>query len=143
MQISPTNRHYTPWDRLLLQADKTLRTLFANYAISDRPHPAYESSEIVLTDEERRHAAGLMRVNHVGEICAQALYQGQALTAKTLAIRDSMQAAATEEFDHLAWCKMRLDELASRPSYLNPLWYSGSLALGILAGIAGDRKSVV
>ena len=139
MQTSSANRHYTPWDRLLLQADQTLRTLFANYAISSRPHPADELTEIALTDKERQHAAGLMRVNHVGEICAQALYQGQALTARTPEIRDSMQEAATEEFDHLAWCKTRLEELESRPSYLNPLWYSGSLVLGVLAGIAGDK----
>ncbi|MDF2867238.1 MAG: putative ubiquinone biosynthesis protein [Gammaproteobacteria bacterium] len=139
MQTSSTNRHYTHWDRLLLQADQTLRTLLANYPTSDRPNPTNELTETALTDKERQHAAGLMRVNHVGEICAQALYQGQAITARTPEIRDSMQEAATEEFDHLAWCKTRLEELESRPSYLNPLWYSGSLALGILAGIAGDK----
>jgi ubiquinone biosynthesis monooxygenase Coq7 len=132
-------RHYTIWDRLLLQADQTIRTLFANYPTSNRAHPAAELADAVLTESETKHAAGLMRVNHVGEVCAQALYQGQAITARTSEIRAAMQEAAIEEFDHLAWCKLRLEELCSRPSYLNLLWYGGSLTLGIVAGMAGDK----
>lgn len=139
MNIRPEFRSYNLVDKVLLQLDASIRTLLGNYATSDRQNPATATTETELTNRERKHAAGLMRVNHCGEICAQALYQGQALTARTPEIRTSMHEAAIEEFDHLAWCKTRLEELDSRPSYLNPLWYMGSLTLGILAGIAGDK----
>jgi ubiquinone biosynthesis monooxygenase Coq7 len=132
-------RLYSFADRLLMSFDQGLRTLSGNYPSSSRSNPANEHNTSELTTSEQRHAAGLMRVNHVGEICAQALYQGQAITARTDCLRQDMQMAAMEEFDHLAWCNERLTELNSRPSYLNPLWYAGSLSLGILAGLAGDR----
>jgi ubiquinone biosynthesis monooxygenase Coq7 len=95
-----------------------------------------------MSDAERRHVAGLMRVNHVGEVCAQALYQAQKLTAHDRTVRDQMDAAAREEEDHLSWCADRLRELGSRPSLLNPLWYAGAFAIGLLAGRAGDRVSL-
>ena len=95
-----------------------------------------------LSDTQRRHAAALMRINHTGEVCAQALYQGQAVTAKLPEVRLSMERAATEESDHLAWCETRLDELGSRTSYLNPAWYAMSFGLGAAAGLAGDRWSL-
>jgi ubiquinone biosynthesis monooxygenase Coq7 len=95
-----------------------------------------------LSEAERRHAAGLMRVNHTGEVCAQALYQGQALTAKLPTVRDEMQQAAAEEVDHLVWCEQRLRELESRPSLLNPAWYGLSFALGAVAGAISDKVSL-
>ena len=95
-----------------------------------------------LTLKEKKHVAGLMRVNHAGEVCAQALYQGQAITAQLTTVRAQMTIAATEELEHLAWCEQRLTELGSRPSVLNPLWYSGSFLLGAVAGLLGDRFSL-
>lgn len=135
-------RSYNLADRLLIQFDQGLRCLFGNYKISGRNYPAEGINGDMLTTKEQQHAASLMRINHVGEICAQALYQGQALTARRAEIRDTMQQAATEEFDHLAWCKARLTELGSRPSYLNLFWYGSSLALGTIAGIVGDKWSL-
>lgn len=136
------DRHFSFMDQLLIQFDQGVRTLVGNYPTSERENPSLIIPEVDLTKEEREHAAGLMRVNHVGEICAQALYQGQALTARTEATRENMQQAAMEEFDHLAWCKSRLTELDSRTSYLNPFWYISSLSLGIIAGLAGDKWSL-
>jgi ubiquinone biosynthesis monooxygenase Coq7 len=112
---------------------------------SGRPNPAEQLSQgktDSLPDAQRRHVAGLMRVNHSGEVAAQALYQGQALTARLENVREAMEQAAVEEVDHLKWCEGRLQELGSRTSVLNPLWYAGSFAIGALAGIAGDRWSL-
>lgn len=130
-------------DTLIHEVDNALRTLFPQtHRISTRHSPAKELPEASLTLLEKKHIAGLMRVNHAGEVCAQALYQGQALTAQLSHIKKQMSDSAAEEIDHLAWCEERLAELGSRPSRLNPLWYSGSILLGALAGLAGDRVSL-
>ena len=136
------DHHLSPLDHLLLQFDQALRTLVPGSSAAQRPNPAEQESDAELTDHERRHAAALMRINHTGEVCAQALYQGQALTARLAEIRDSMTQAAAEEVDHLAWCEQRLTELDSRTSLLNPLWYAMSYGLGAAAGLAGDRWSL-
>lgn len=136
-----TPKSLTGLDLLLVQADRALRTLAAT-ATANRPNPAEQSPPTVLADQDRRHAAGLMRVNHAGEVAAQALYQGQALTARDPAVRAAMSHASEEESDHLAWCEERLRELDARPSVLNPLWYAGSFAIGALAGALGDRISL-
>lgn len=125
-------------DTLIVEFDKGLRTVFAS-ASSLRPHPDQDVAEAELSDEERRHALGLMRVNHCGEVCAQALYQGQALTARDPATRDSLKQAAWEETEHLAWTERRIADLGGRKSVLNPVWYVGSLAMGVAAGALGDR----
>src|SRR4051812_27465612 len=124
-------------DRLLSAADQGLRSL-AGVAQAARPMPGKPQRDVA----DARHAAGLMRVNHAGEICAQALYSGQALLARDPAVRSALQSAAAEERDHLAWCRERLRELDSRPSVLDPLWYAGSFALGVVSGAAGDRWSM-
>lgn len=126
------------FDRLITVFDNGLRTVFATPP-SSRPNPARQIEEAPLADDEKREAAGLMRVNHVGEVCAQALYQGQALTAKNPAVQTELQQAAREENDHLAWCESRINELGGRKSLLNPFWYSASFALGALAGALGDK----
>lgn len=128
-------------DHLILGFDRALRTLSGSVA-SGRPNPAAGLPESELTPDERRHAAGLMRVNHTGEVCAQALYQAQALAARDGATRDRLSHAAREEEEHLAWTQQRLAELADRPSLINPLWYAGSFAIGLLAGMTGDRTSL-
>lgn len=124
-------------DQFIIALDGGLRTVFA------RPHAArsYPANvpENPLTDDERAHAAALMRVNHVGEVCAQALYSGQSLTAKNESVRVELRHAATEETDHLAWCEQRLNELGGRKSLLNPLWYSGAFTMGLVAGALGDK----
>lgn len=125
-------------DRIILNFDRALRTLFAP-ATSLRPTPGAELPEASMSEAERRHAAGLMRVNHCGEICAQALYQGQALTSRDPQVRAELEQASHEETEHLAWTEQRIAELGGRPSLLNPLWYGGSLAIGVLAGKFGDR----
>lgn len=130
-----------PVDRWLVAADSALRTL-AGASHAGRPNPAAHRPEPPLEDEERQLAGALMRVNHVGEVCAQALYQAQALTARSDALRRSMQVAAREEIDHLAWTQQRLRELGSRPSLLNPLWYAGAFGIGLLAGRLGDATSL-
>ena len=136
-------REYTPADRLILQMDRALRTLFPGSSHAARPSPADNASiDTAMEDTDRRHAAGLMRINHTGEVCAQALYQGQALTARLEDVRQSMDEAAAEEVDHLAWCEARLQELDSHTSYLNPAWYAMSFGLGAAAGLAGDRWSL-
>jgi len=137
-----TSRQLTTVDRLLINADSMLRTLSRRGASASRPSPAQGHSEASLSDKERRHIAGLMRVNHTGEVCAQALYQGQALTARTAGTRAEMEQAAQEEIDHLVWCEERLEELGARPSMLNPLWYGVSLALGATAGAISDSVSL-
>ncbi|MEW5893139.1 MAG: 2-polyprenyl-3-methyl-6-methoxy-1,4-benzoquinone monooxygenase [Pseudomonadota bacterium] len=125
-------------DKLIIQFDKALRTVFAP-AHSRRPYPDADVPESELSEAEKRHAAGLMRVNHSGEVCAQALYQGQALTARDPEVQKALQAASEEETEHLAWCERRLEELGSRKSLLNPLWYAGSFTLGAIAGALGDK----
>jgi ubiquinone biosynthesis monooxygenase Coq7 len=129
-------------DVLVAGFDQALRTAAGIQPGSGRTNPAAESGQDKLAAEHRRHVAGLMRVNHSGEVAAQALYQGQALTARLDQVRDTMEQAAREEIDHLRWCESRLQELDARPSALNPLWYAGSFAIGALAGIAGDRWSL-
>ncbi|MCP9758105.1 2-polyprenyl-3-methyl-6-methoxy-1,4-benzoquinone monooxygenase [Aquitalea sp. S1-19] len=125
-------------DKFIVEFDKGLRTLFAP-ALSSRPHPGKNLDEVTLSDEQKQHALGLMRVNHCGEVCAQALYQGQALTARDPAAREALKEAAHEEVEHLAWTEQRIRELGGRTSVLNPLWYGGSLAIGVAAGLLGDR----
>ena len=125
-------------DRAIAGVDAALRTI-AGVHRADRASPASEFGEAALSAAERDHAAALMRVNHVGEVCAQALYQGQALTARDPGTRASLQQAAREEEDHLAWSADRVRELGGRLSVLNPVWYAGSLAMGIAAGALGDR----
>jgi len=128
-------------DPLIIGFDKALRTVFAP-AVSKRGVPGGEIGEGVLSAPDKAHAAALMRVNHVGEVCAQALYQGQAMTCRDGKIRQALEKAAGEETDHLAWTERRIKELGSRKSLLNPLWYLGALSLGALAGKVGDAWSL-
>ena len=131
-------------DRLLISLDNALRTL-AGAVHASRPFPSQvpaASSAALSADDDRQLSGALMRVNHVGEVCAQALYQAQALTARSDSQRRQMQQAAREETDHLAWTQQRLNELGSRPSLLNPLWYAGAFGIGLLAGRLGDRVSL-
>ena len=125
-------------DRLIGEFDRALRAV-AGVAQASRPSPAERLPENPVGEEERAHAAALMRVNHVGEVCAQALYQGQALTARDPATRQALDGAAREEEDHLAWSAERIRELNGRLSLLNPLWYAGAFAIGAAAGLLGDR----
>jgi len=134
--------HYSLVDRLIMTVDNGLRTVCGKPPVSERPDPADACEEADLNAAERHLAAALMRVNHAGEVSAQALYQGQALTAKLPGVRDKMERAALEENDHLAWCERRIHEMDSRTSLLNPFWYSGSLAIGALAGLVGDQWSL-
>ena len=129
-------------DSCLVQFDQAVRTCVPGSTVAQRPSPASSLEQPELTASERRHAAGLMRINHTGEVCAQALYAGQASTANLEQVRESMEEAAAEERDHLAWCEARLSELQSRPSLLNPLWYAMSFGLGAAAGLAGDKWSL-
>src|SRR5262249_11648915 len=128
-------------DLAVLAADRVLKTL-AGQHVAERASPAQDVSAQPLEDSHRVHAAGLMRVNHAGEVCAQALYEGQALVARDADVRDALLAAAREEEDHLAWCGERLEELDSRPSVLNPLWYGVSFAIGAVTGLLGDKVSL-
>ena len=129
-------------DRALIEIERALGTVFDPTPVALRPSPADGIVDRPLDDDARRHAAGLMRVNHVGEVCAQALYFGQAAVAHDNAQRTRMLEAASEETDHLAWCGERLRELDSRPSLLNPLWYAGAYAIGAVAGLVSDRLSL-
>lgn len=128
----------TPIDRAISGVDRALRTVAGVYG-ADRPNPAAGLQEAELSERERAHAAALMRVNHVGEVCAQALYQGQALTARDPHARAALEQAAREEEDHLAWSADRIRELEGRTSLLNPIWYAGAFAMGAAAGALGDR----
>jgi len=134
----PPFRHTTLTDHLIGHIDQALNNIFCRQ-LSQRAYPAEVSGEDQLSSEEKRQAAGLMRVNHAGEMAAQALYQGQSITARDSSIRDQLRHASIEESDHLNWCRTRLDELGEKPSRLDPLWYAGSFAIGVTAGIAGDR----
>jgi ubiquinone biosynthesis monooxygenase Coq7 len=128
-------------DRLLGAVDQALRTLFATPR-GTRPCPLVPAESTHLGEQERHHAAALMRVNHVGEVCAQALYTAQAMTSRNDALRAQLQKAAREENDHLAWTQARLEELGARPSLLNPLWYAGAFGIGLVAGRLGDRVNL-
>jgi ubiquinone biosynthesis monooxygenase Coq7 len=134
-------RFFCMIDELILGFDRALRTL-SGAAQATRPSPADGISAGSLSDAERRHAAGLMRVNHTGEICAQALYHAQSLFARDAATRDRLAVAAREEEEHLAWTRQRVAELGGRVSLGNPLWYAGSFAIGLAAGLSGDRTSL-
>lgn len=137
-----SQRHYSPADRLLMQADAALRTLLPFSGQPSRPSPAVLKNDSELTESETRHVAGLMRINHTGEVCAQALYQGQALTARLPQVRQAMEQAADEEVDHLAWCEQRIRQLGSHTSVLNPLFYGLSFGIGASAGLVSDRISL-
>ena len=138
------SRTLSPLDQFISRADRLLRELtqVATEHESTRPSPAHKVPEAPLKAHERKHAAGLMRVNHSGEVCAQALYRGQALTVKLPEVRQEMEEAAAEEVDHLVWCRERLDELDSHTSYLNPVWYGLSFTIGATAGLISDRVSL-
>jgi ubiquinone biosynthesis monooxygenase Coq7 len=129
-------------DRCILQLDQAVRTLFSEPPGSGRENPAYSLEDGEISATERADSICLMRVNHAGEVCAQALYQGQALTAQDNAIREQLQQAAIEENDHLIWCRQRIEELGGQTSLLNPLWYAGSLMLGATTGFLGDKWSL-
>jgi ubiquinone biosynthesis monooxygenase Coq7 len=135
-------RHYTFFDRVCLQVDPAVRALLDNPKTTERPYPAQSMPEAILDESERKKAAALMRINHAGEICAQALYQGQGIISRNQDIQHKMRQAAEEEGDHLAWCKRRLEELGSHTSYLKPVWYIGSLCIGLAAGMVGDKWSL-
>ena len=135
-------RHLSLLDKFIIEADSVMKTLTSRGNQPSRPSPSQGHLDSELTELERKHVAGLMRVNHTGEVCAQALYQGQALTAKLPDVREEMQQAAQEEVDHLVWCEERLRELDSHTSLLNPAWYGMSFALGAIAGAIGDRVSL-
>ena len=132
-------RSFSRLDRALIEIERALGTSLNARPAAQRNSPAAGIVDAELDETQRRHAAGLMRVNHTGEVCAQALYSGQAAVARNAATRDRLLQAAAEETDHLAWCNERLEELSSRPSLLNPLWYGGAFVLGAAAGALGDR----
>ena len=134
-------RTLTPLDQLLARCERALEAI-AGSPEAQRPSPANGVTEAELDEAERRHAAGLMRINHTGEVCAQALYLGQAVLARNADTREHLLHAADEETDHLAWCAARLKELDSRPSLFNPLWYAGSYTIGAVAALAGDPLSL-
>jgi len=135
-------RKLSSLDRELVNLDRAVRIVFGRPQTTGRPNPAGGITETELPEQERRHIARLMRINHTGEVCAQALYQGQALTARLPEVRRAMERSAQEENDHLYWCEARIHELGDRKSFLNPLWYAGSFAIGALAGLAGDKWSL-
>jgi ubiquinone biosynthesis monooxygenase Coq7 len=137
-----SERHFSPVDRLLLQADAALRTLLPFSGQPSRPSPGIVQPEAELDEQQAQHVAGLMRINHTGEVCAQGLYQGQALTAKLPQVRSAMEHAADEEIDHLAWCEQRIRQLGSQPSILNPLFYGLSFGVGAAAGLISDKVSL-
>ena len=136
-------RQYSFIDNIIINLDNALKTLsYESKNFSNRPTPGHELTSISLPSNEKQHIAGLMRVNHSGEVCAQALYQGQALTAKLDNIREKMLCSAQEEIDHLAWCEERLSDLGAKPSHLNIIWYGISMSIGAIAGLIGDKWSL-
>ncbi|MEK9712323.1 MAG: 2-polyprenyl-3-methyl-6-methoxy-1,4-benzoquinone monooxygenase [Thalassolituus sp.] len=137
-----TQRRYSLFDQIIRNADQALRTLVPGAATAERSSPAQGREYSELSDSERKHAAGLMRINHTGEVCAQALYQGQAMTARLPEVRDAMEEAAAEEVDHLVWCEERINELGSHTSRLNPAFYALSFGIGALAGKVSDKVSL-
>ena len=135
-------RNYSPLDRLCLGIDQTLKSICGKTIPARRPYPAHNTPEGTLTAEQRKHSAALMRINHAGEVCAQALYHGQGLVSRLPLVREKMLEAAKEEGDHLAWCSQRITELGSHTSYLNPFWYMGSFIIGLSAGLISDEYSL-
>jgi len=135
-------RRYSFFDNIILEADKALKTVIGHPETTDRPLPGNELEETTLTAEEQDLSTRLMRVNHSGEVSAQALYQGQALTATLPEVRSAMEQAALEENDHLVWCQQRVDHFGGHTSILNPLWYAGSFVMGAAAGKVGDKWSL-
>ena len=135
-------RQYNRLDRFIIDFDTSLAGIFTKPAPSKRKNPAQTMEATALDATEKRVSQGLMRINHTGEVAAQALYQGQSLTARSLSVRSSLQQSAMEEVDHLNWCKGRLDELGSHTSYLNPFCYLGSFTIGTAAGVLGDKWSL-
>lgn len=136
------SRRLTPLDRLIASANNALRTVAAPAGHSARKNPAENILDTDLNAAEKRHAAGLMRINHAGEVAAQALYQGHASVARDENIEAQMQRAADEEFDHLAWCEQRINELGEDVSKLSPFWYAGAFAIGAASGVLGDKWSL-
>lgn len=136
------HRQYTTLDRFCLGLDQVVRALHNTAKTTGKINPAKDIHEHALTESERKQSAALMRINHAGEICAQALYHGQSIVSRTPAIQAKMQQAALEEGDHLSWCHQRLEELGSHASYLNPAWYAGSFCIGMAAGMIGDEWSL-
>lgn len=137
-----TERSFSAIDELIISLDNGMRTVFGRPQSTDRSRPGEALPESELEETEKRRTEGLMRVNHAGEVAAQALYQGQAITARDEAIREKLNQSAQEENDHLLWCENRLQELGGHTSRLNALWYLGSLGIGVVAGLAGDRWSL-
>ncbi len=137
-----SSRRYSRLDRLIIDLDQGISTLFRSDLRENRLNPATGVEELPLTGDEQRLSEGLMRVNHSGEVSAQALYQGQSLTARDQAVGESMKRSANEEIDHLVWCRQRIRELGGHTSYLNPIWYAGSFLIGAGAGVCGDRWSL-
>ncbi|MDX1695168.1 MAG: 2-polyprenyl-3-methyl-6-methoxy-1,4-benzoquinone monooxygenase [Ketobacteraceae bacterium] len=135
-------RQHSLVDRLIKHTDNALRTIAGTHGELPREHPAHDVSPPALSEKERRHVAGLMRINHTGEVCAQALYAGQAVTARLPRVRKAMEHAAKEEEEHLWWCETRLQELDAHTSIFNPAWYAMSFGIGAAAGFAGDRWSL-
>lgn len=135
-------RHYSLLDRICLCVDQTVRALSDNPKTTGALYPGRDTLDPLLSEEERKRSAALMRINHAGEICAQALYHGQSIVSREHGMRDHLQQAAIEEGDHLNWCRQRLEELGSHTSYLNPLWYGGSFCIGMIAGMVGDKWSL-
>lgn len=140
--MAATGRDLNALDQLLIAFDRGLRTVFGSPPVTGRDNPADACADAPLEEAERVESVRLMRVNHAGEVAAQALYQGQSVTARLPDVREQMDRAALEENDHLAWCAARIGELGGRTSLLNPAWYAGSFAIGALAGLAGDRWSL-
>ena len=137
-----STRQFDFADKMVSVLDTGLRTLLNNPAVTERDNPANEHSEVELDAKQKKHIAGLMRVNHCGEVCAQGLYQGQSLAARDPDVREKMQQSAVEENDHLSWTADRIHQMGSHTSLLNPLFYLGSMAIGTAAGIAGDKWSL-
>lgn len=133
------NRHYSKLDKLCVNFDQALKAIAGKTSISTREYPGQSVKDTEMNLAEKKQVAGLMRVNHAGEVAAQALYHAQGLASRNTAIQQQMQQAALEEGDHLAWCSQRLTELGSHVSYLNPLWYAGSFVIGFTAGVIGDK----
>lgn len=136
--VMSSHRYYSITDKLLMHLDHGLKTVFIKPE-STRAYPAQSENSTDLDASEQKHSEGLMRVNHTGEVCAQALYHAQALTGRTETIKQKMRQAALEEDEHLNWCQTRLEELNGRTSFLNPMWYAGSFAIGATAGVLGDK----
>lgn len=135
-------RRYSWLDQCCMSIDQALRAVADNAKTTGRSYPAEKHTESIMDATQRKHSAALMRINHTGEICAQALYHGQAMVSRAPQLKQSLQQAAIEEGDHLAWCRKRLFELGSHVSYLDPVWYAGSFSLGVAAGLVGDKWSL-